>query len=194
MPLAPVPRPRELTVAAPWLAAALLCWAGGLLLQRVGSTASTAPLPAGWQRSFRELPDVEQRTFRLLREALPELERVRVEAGTWPTPERMRADGVEPFRADEREPARTWSLRQHGVYATWLGLPPPGSTAQRWLVLIIEPTTAEPAPPEDEEHQTRADGVPVHVTVWSQANSEPPPGDDVLAFPAAEGWVQRVGR
>lgn len=179
--------------AAPWFAFALLVWGVGLAVQRTRPVTAAVEL-AGWQASFRETADAEQRTFRQLREALPELERLRVETGTWPAPSQLSAEDIEPFREDERAVPRTWVLRRHGIYASYVGVPASGSTALRWLVLFIEPTTQEPAPPEDEEHQTMADGVPVHVTLWSQPNDAEPVPDEVLAFPAAQGWVQRLGR
>ncbi|MDP3232982.1 MAG: hypothetical protein Q8N26_09405 [Myxococcales bacterium] len=191
--LLPVPRPRPLHEVTPWLALALVVWVAGLLVQRSRPVDREVEL-AGWQRSFRELPEAEQRTFRHLREALPELERLRVGTGQWPTPETMRDEQVEPFREDELTTPRVWTLRQHGVYASYVGVPVADLAAQRWVVVFIEPSTNEPAPPEDEEHHTRADGVPVHVTVWSQPNDAEPVPDEVLAFPAAQGFLQRVGR
>lgn len=176
----------------PWMGIALVVWTGGVVLQQTRERSVSAAM-APWQHSFRELPESEQRTFRHLREALAEVEGARVEDGTWPAPERLQALGVEPFRSDELSPPLTWTLRHHGVYATYLGLPR-GTSDQRWLILFIEPSTQEAAPPEDEEHHTLPDGTPIHVTVWTQTNSEPPPGDDVLAFPAATGWLQRIGQ
>lgn len=186
-------RARPWRDAAPWFAFALLVWGVGLGLQRTRPQQAAVEL-AGWQASFRDVGEADQRTFRHLREALPEVERLRVEKGGWPEPAQLRAEGIEPFREDERAVPRTWVLRRHGIYASYVGTPPSGSTALRWLVLFIEPTTNEAAPPEDEEHQTMADGVPVHVTVWSQPNDAEPIPDEVLAFPAAQGWVQRLGR
>jgi hypothetical protein len=66
----------------------------------------------------------------------------------------------------------------------------------RWLVLFLEPDprlVAEKAPPEDDEHHTLSDGTPLHVTVWTQPLTEAP-SDQLTAFPAAEGWVERVRR
>lgn len=186
-------RARPLREAAPWFAFALLVWGVGLAVQRSRPVSASVEL-AGWQGSFRDVVEADQRTFRHLREALPELERLRVETGAWPEPSQLSSEGIEPFREDERAEPRTWVLRRHGLYASYVGVPASGSTALRWLVLFIEPSTKEPAPPEDEEHQTMADGVPVHVTVWSQANDAEPVPDEVLAFPAAQGWVQRLGR
>jgi hypothetical protein len=184
---------QPLREAAPWFTLALVVWAGGLLVQHSRPAERAAEI-APWQRSFLELPDLEQRTFRHLREALPELERLRVERGQWPTPETMRDERIEPFREDELMTPRTWALRQHGVYASYVGVPVADAKALRWVVLLIEPSTNEPAPPEDEEHHTRADGVPIHVTIWSQPNDAEPVPAEVLAFPAAQGFVQRVGR
>ncbi|MBL8920346.1 MAG: hypothetical protein JNJ54_15875 [Myxococcaceae bacterium] len=191
--LVPLRRPSAWRDAAPWLVLSLVVWAVGLVVQRQRAPEPIVEL-AGWQRSFRELPFLEQRTFRHLREATFEVEHARVETGRWPEPAALAEAGVEPFRGDELSPARSWVKRQHGVYTSYVGLPGPGARAQRWLVLFIEPTTNEPAPLEDEEHHTRADGVPLHVTVWSQPDDAEPVPDEVLAFPAASGWVQRVGR
>lgn len=66
----------------------------------------------------------------------------------------------------------------------------------RWLVLLLEPdprAAPEKAPPEDDEHHTLSDGTPLHVTVWSQPLSELT-AQLVTAFPATEGWVERVDR
>jgi hypothetical protein len=171
---------------------ALVVWSGGVALQHLRDRPVSATI-APWQGSFRELPPAEQRTFRHLREALAELEGARVDDGAWPAPERLQTLGIEPFRSDELSPPLGWTLKRHGIYATYLGLPAE-TTAQRWLIQLIEPATREPAPPEDEEHHTLPDGTPIHVTVWTQANSEPPPADDVLAFPSATGWRQCVGQ
>lgn len=191
--LVPLRRPSAVREVAPWLVLALAVWAVGLAVQRRRAPEPVVEL-AGWQRSFRELPLLEQRTFRHLREATFEVEHARVEVGTWPEPAALAEARVEPFHRDELTPARAWVKRQHGVYTSYVGVPEPGAGGERWLLLFIEPTTTEPAPPEDEEHHTRADGVPLHVTVWSQPNDAAPVPDEVLAFPAASGWVQRVGR
>jgi hypothetical protein len=179
----------------PWLGLAVAVWAGGLTVQRLRTPASVVEEAPSWQRSFRELSEVDQRTFRHLRESLYELERLRVEAGRWPEPSSL---SVEPFRDDEWTTPRTWRLRSHGVYATYVGVPV-GREGVRFVIVYVEPgpqvlSVKEPPPPEDEEHHTLADGTPVHVTVWTQVHDEEPVPDEVLAFPAAQGWVQRVGR
>ncbi|MDX2008571.1 MAG: hypothetical protein SFW67_00190 [Myxococcaceae bacterium] len=182
----------------PWLALALGVWAAGLAVQRLrGADALVEPLPS-WQQSFRALPQVDQRTFRHLRESLYELERLRVTTGRWPEPALLRDEAVEPFREDEHAVPRTWSLRQHGVYATYVGVPVTRAAGARFVVVYVEPTAQvlaakEPPPPEDEEHHTLADGTALHVTVWTQDDADEPVPDEVLAFPAAQGWVQRLG-
>ena len=184
----------------PWLALALAVWGGGLLLQHLRQARpSRAVERPSWQRSFLELSEADQRTFRHLRESLYELERLRVETGRWPEPAVLSAAGVEPFREDEHTPPRAWSLRQHGVYATYVGVPTSSQEAVRFLIVFVEPApqvlaAKEPPPPEDEEHHTLADGTPLHVTVWTQPHVDEPVPDEVLAFPAANGWVQRLGR
>ncbi|MCU0702008.1 MAG: hypothetical protein MUC96_36360 [Myxococcaceae bacterium] len=184
---------------APWLVLALVVWAGGLALQHLRADSRTVAALPSWQESFRALPEADQRTFRHLRESLYELERWRVVTGRWPEPSSLRADGIEPFSEDEHTVARTWSLRQHGVYATYVGVPIRRGAGARFVVVYVEPTpqvlaAKEPPPPEDEEHHTLGDGTPVHVTVWTQDDSDEPVPDEVLAFPAAQGWVQRLGR
>jgi hypothetical protein len=61
------------------------------------------------------------------------------------------------------------------------------------LVLFIEPDPRFPSEkvPEDDEHHVLSDGTMLHVTVWTQSIGEPPSAR-VTAFPAAEGWVERV--
>lgn len=183
---------------APWLLLALGVWAGGLAVQRLRAPGLRVDEQPSWQRSFRELSEADQRTFRHLRESLYELERLRVATGTWPDVESLREAGVEPFREDERTVARTWTLRSHGVYATWVGVPTVPGAGARFVVVYVEPApqvlaAKEPPPPEDEEHHTLPDGTPVHVTVWTQDDSSEPVPDEVLAFPAAQGWTQRLG-
>jgi hypothetical protein len=182
----------------PWLLLALGVWATGLAVQRLRAPGAHLEELPSWQRSFRELSDADQRTFRHLRESLYELERLRVSEGAWPAIEALREAGVEPFREDERSPARTWTRRAHGLYATYVGVPVRRGAGVRFVVVYVEPApqvlaAREPPPPEDEEHHTLADGTPVHVTVWTQDDTDEPVPDEVLAFPAAQGWVQRLG-
>ncbi len=193
------PSRRRPTEALPWLALSLLVWGAGLTAQRLRATPTPDDALPSWQRSFRELGEADQRTYRHLRESLYELERHRAETGRWPEPATLRDAAVEPFHEDERSPAREWTLRTHGVYATYVGVPRPPAGAARFVVVYVEPppevlAAGPPPPPDDEEHHTLADGTPVHVTVWTQADGPEPVPDEVLAFPAAQGWVQRLAR
>ena len=125
-----------------------------------------------------ELSAAQQRFHALLRGQLRQAERERASTKAWPS-----ATGVFPGG---------WRLRRQNSYVNYSG----ESEGLRWLVLFIEPdarAAAEKPPPEDEEHHTLSDGTAVHVTVWTQLPTEPP-SEQVTAFPAAEGWVERVVR
>jgi hypothetical protein len=129
----------------------------------------TPPPPArpSWQRPVNELTEAQQRVYAELRARLPELKKAREQTGSWPGPTASAGHVINYVQ--ERE-----------------GL--------RWLLLVLEPDPRlprEPPPPEDDEHVNLADGTGLHVTLWTQPLTEaPPPG--VIAFPAAEGWVERV--
>lgn len=187
---------REVLQLLPWLAAVAVLWTGGVFAQRARA-ARPEDTFAAWQRSYLELAAPEQRLYRQLREGILEAENARAATGAWPEPASLAADGVPPFAGDALSPALTWTRRQHGVYVNYLGVPADGR-GQRWLVLFIEPEPGllrganEPPPPVDEEHHTLPDGMALHVTVWTTA--DPKPVDEVLAFPVAEGWTQRLGR
>lgn len=158
-----------------WLLVALVVFAAGTIYSRL--RAMVAPAPA-WQRPVSELNDEQRRFHARLRGQLKAAERARGQSGTWPP-----APGV--FND-------AWLMRRQGIYVNYLG----ESEGLRWLVLFIEPdprAPPEPPPPEDAEHHTLSDGTALHVTVWTQPLPEPPT-DLVTAFPAAEGWVERVER
>lgn len=182
---------RELEQLAPWALATVLGW-----VVMVGVRQSNARLEShapAWQRSYLELSQAEQRRYRQIREGVLEAENARSLTRQWPEPKALAAQGVPPFEA----PDLVWSMRQHGVYVNYLGVPRSGG-GLRWLVLFIEPEASAfdskmPAAPVDEEHHTLPDGMALHVTVWSQPHEGTLP-PEVLAFPVAEGWVQRVGR
>jgi hypothetical protein len=174
------------------LAVALVVWGGGLLVQHLHEGPAAVEGP-GWQRPFSELSEADQRFFRQLRESLFDVEGLRALEGTWPEAQRLKDLGFEPFTE------AGWKKQSHGVYTTYSWAGPVGTKAVRWLVLYIEPSPQvladkSPPPPDDEEHHTLRDGTPVHVTVWSIANDDTPMGDEVLAFPAAEGWLERRTR
>lgn len=137
------------------------------------------PPPAerpSWQRPVDELTAPQQALYLQLRGALRSL--------------------LERRNADQRWPASAAGLpesfQQHsaGHVVNYVG----EGEGLRWLLLVLEPDPRlprEPAPPEDDEHFTLADGTGLHITVWTQPLTEPPP-PSVTAFPAAEGWVERV--
>jgi hypothetical protein len=183
---------RETLRAVPFLALALVVWAGGLAWARLRGPAVGAAM-APWQQSYLALPEAQQRLYRAVREGIFEAENVRAATGAWPSVEQLADEGIPPFAADPLRPALTWRMAREGLYVNYVG----EGDGQRWLVLFIEPepgalkTPGEAAPPVDEEHHTLPDGTALHVTVWTQPASAPAPAG-VLAFPVAEGWTQLV--
>jgi hypothetical protein len=162
-----------------WLLVALGVFGGLLAWSRLRAPAP-APPPArpSWQRPVSELSPAQQQVHSQLRAQLRAVERARTEAKAWPE-----ARGSFPLG---------FARRQRGTAVNYVG----EAEGLRWLVLYLEPDPRlprEPAPPEDDEHHALGDGTPLHVTVWTQPLSEPAPAD-VTAFPAAEGWVERVRR
>jgi hypothetical protein len=158
-----------------WLLVALVVFAAGTISSKL--RAPVAPAPA-WQRPVSELSDEQRRFHARLRGQLEAAERARGQSGTWPPAPGTFNDA--------------WLMRRQGIYVNYLG----EREGLRWLVLFIEPdprAPPEPPPPEDAEHHTLSDGTALHVTVWTQPLTEPPT-DLVTAFPAAEGWVERVER
>jgi hypothetical protein len=183
---------REARHAAPFLALALVVWGAGVGVARWrGASSQPARLP--WQLSYLELPEAQQRLYRAVREGIYDVENVRAETKEWPEVAPLSEAGVPPFAEDALVPKLTWRRARQGLYVNYLG----EGDGQRWLILFIEPeakalkTPGEAAPPVDEEHHTLPDGTALHVTVWTQPMSEPPP-QGVLAFPVAEGWTQLV--
>lgn len=156
-----------------WLLVALAVWGAGTLVSKF---RADPPLQTpSWQRPLSELTPAQQQLHQHLRERLRIAERERAETKAWP-------------------PTLTegWKARQVSTTVNYVG----EGAGLRWLVLILEPdprAPAEPPPPEDDEHHTLSDGTPIHVTVWTQPLDEPATGQ-VTAFPAAEGWVERVRR
>ncbi len=144
--------------------------------QRQRTVSSTAEL-LPYQALVRTLPPAEKARFLKIRAALLEAEQVRGQTHRWPP--------------DFAVPGLTWVQRGHGLYVNYLGVPA-DPTQRRWLVLLIEPEPTalkdKPAAP-DEEHHTLADGVGIHVSVWSAPNEGLLP-EVVLPFPAAEDWTQ----
>ena len=182
----------DLRALAPWLVVTVALWAGVVALRQ--TRTAPAPQRPPWEHSFLELSPADQLRYRLVREGILEAENRRSGTETWPEPEVLAVEGVPPFEATDLE----WTLRRHGIYVNYVGVPATGRPGLRWLVLFIEPEAVAfdgqaPAPPVDEEHHTLPDGTVLHVTVWTTPNQGLVPCE-VLAFPVAEGWVQRVGR
>ena len=158
-----------------WLAVALAVFLGGTLYSKL--RAPPAPTPS-WQQPISGLTAEQQRFHAHLREQLRAAEQDRATGKTWPPAAAHFPGG--------------WTLRKLGSTVNYVG----DAEGLRWLVLFLEPdprAKAEKAPPEDDEHHTLGDGTPLHVTVWTQPLTEPAT-DQLTAFPAAEGWVERVRR
>lgn len=154
-----------------------LGWVVVLSMRRTPSENSST---SSWQRSYREMNEADQLRFRAIRVGLLQAEKVRGATGEWP---QVLFDDA----------GAKWVMRRHGVYVNYLAAEGP----TRWLVLFIEPEPKRlneklPPAPIDEEHHTLSDGTELHVTVWSMPNEGEVP-TEVLAFPVADGWVQRVG-
>ncbi len=171
----------ELQSSLKWLALAAVVWAVAAGVQRWRrDTTAPAPVLPSWQQPVSALTAEQQAAWRRVRDEVTAVERVRSETGAWPEP------GDAFFTG--------WTRRQQRLAINYVG----DAAGLRWLVLFLEPepprpgVAPEPPAPEDEEHHTLADGTALHVTVWTQALTEPPP-ELVLAFPANEGWTQRVG-
>ena len=154
-----------------WLAVALAVFGGFALYSKL--RAPTAPAAPSWQHPVSELTAEQRRVHARVLEQLRAAEKERGVTKQWP-------------------PIAGWELRSQGIYVNYVQ----EAEGLRWLVLFIEPDprgAAQKAPPDDAEHHTLGDGTPIHVTVWTQPQSEPKTGL-VTAFPAAEGWVERVLR
>ena len=155
-----------------WLLVALLVFALGAFFSKRQEKPVEGP---SWQRAVSELSDAQQKFYGTLRELLRTAEAERARNKTWPAPAGIFPEG--------------FTLKQQGIYVNYTGV----HEGLRWLVLFIEPDPRFPAEkvPEDDEHHLLSDGTMLHVTVWTQATSEPA-SERVTAFPAAEGWVERV--
>ena len=158
-----------------WLAAALAVFVVVQVAQHL--RRPTSPPLLAWQRPVSELTDAQRAMFTELRASLRTAEAQRAATHEWPS-------------LDLTRNAR-WALRRQRLAINYVA----EAEGLRWLVLFLEPDPRlhEPAPPEDEEHHTLADGTALHVTVWTQP-LDTPRVDEVTAFPAAEGWVERVAR
>lgn len=157
-----------------WLLVALGVFGVGTFFSRRQEKPPDAP---SWQRPVSELSEPQQAFYGELRAFLRKAEAERGKTKTWPPPAGVFPEG--------------FALQQQGLYVNYSG----EREGLRWLVLLIEPDPRFPAEkvPEDDEHHLLSDGTMLHVTVWTQPLSEPR-SERVTAFPAAEGWVERVRR
>lgn len=153
--------------AVRWLLLALAVWLGAWAFTKW----TRAPERADWQRPVSELSAAQRAQFDALRAAMPAVESSR-SSGEWPA---TLAPGF----------AKT----QQGLYVNYLG----EAEGLRWLVLYVEPDprVGSEKAEVDDEHHLLADGRMLHVSVWTQPLTEAKP-ENVTAWPAAEGWVQRV--
>lgn len=155
-----------------WLLVALVVFGVGTFVSRRTEKPPEAP---SWQRPVSELSEPQQKFFKTLREQLRKAEEERGRNKKWPE-----AAGIFP---------EGFKFEQQGIYVNYSG----ESAGLRWLVLFIEPDPRFPPEkvPEDDEHHVLSDGTMIHVTVWTQPMSEAR-SERVTAFPAAEGWLERV--
>lgn len=158
-----------------WISVALVVFAAALAWKRFRSEPRATL--AGWQRSVSELSAEQRRTYDAIREGITAVETVRAATKQWPQ--------------QHLTPDATWSRSQQRLAINYVG----EANGLRWLVLFLEPDprTTEAPPPDDDEHHTLSDGTALHVTIWTQPLETPRP-EVVTAFPAAEGWVERVRR
>ena len=156
----------------------------------------TAADLAPFQIFFRDAPPAVQLMFRELQGGLREAENARGASKRWPAVESLAAQGIPPFAPDaSAKTAYRWSLVQDGVYATYLGVPAPGSSAPAFLVLVqeLDPGSVEAlaaSTPPYETHHRLADGTMLQVSTWFRAGGSPAPDGVAITRPFAEGWTQ----
>lgn len=158
-----------------WIAVALVVFGAALVWKRARATPPRTL--TGWQRPVSELTPAQRDFHTRLRAGLRVVEAARSTSKAWP-------DTGPTTDA-------SWRHRQQRLAINYVA----DAEGLRWLVLFLEPDPRanEPAPPEDDEHHTLPDGTALHVTVWTQPLTEAS-SDVVTAFPAAEGWVERVAQ
>ncbi|MGV3624448.1 MAG: hypothetical protein ACO1OB_26755 [Archangium sp.] len=160
-----------------WVLVAFAVFGGAVVWKRVRNATPAPAALADWQRPVSELAADQRRVYTAIRASLRAVEDDRARTKSWP----------------ERDlsPDTRWTRTQQRLAINYVA----DVGDLRWLVLFLEPDprTNEPAPPEDDEHHTLSDGTALHVTIWTQPASSPR-SDVVTAFPAAEGWVERVQR
>ena len=144
-----------------------------------------------YQKTVATLAAADQRMFRELQVALLEAETLRSTEGQWPGPDRLAADGIEPFAPNptDKGPTYGWQLFRSGFLVNYLGVPSAAGPA--WLVVVQEPDPRGPPDvfQDDQEHHKLIDGTILHVSVWQHVDGErvlPKP----VPIPQGEGWTQ----
>jgi hypothetical protein len=162
------------------------------LASSLGEATATRKNLLPYQTVIQSRPEVDQRMFRELQEALLEAERSRSADRSWPEPATLAEQGIPPFAADPTARAARfrWQLLKSGTLVNYLGVPDRAGVPA-WLLLIQEPDPGVPPDQnfEDEEHSRLLDGTMLHVSTWSYADGIHAPGK-LVRLPQVEGWTQ----
>jgi uncharacterized protein DUF6162 len=146
-----------------------------------------------YQTLVRDVPPVEQRTFRELREGLLEAERIRATTGQWPDVGALAAEAIPPFAPDptRKGPTYTWTSVRQDWAVNYLGVPS-DSASPAWVLVILEPAPGAPADPapDDETHHRLPDGTTLHVSIWNMPEEKRRSGFAALRLPQNDGWTQ----
>jgi hypothetical protein len=143
-----------------------------------------------YQTLAETLPELDQRTFRAIRGALPELEARRAATQRWAEVDELVTAGVPPFAGGADGTAYEWSKWQEGAIINYLGLPKdPAQPA--WILEIQEPEPWMPPDPSpvDNEHHRLPDGTMIHLYTWMYRYG----GQVTPAFvrqPYMSGWTE----
>jgi hypothetical protein len=145
-----------------------------------------------FQRVVAALPPDQQRIFRELQVGLLEAETIRSVEAKWPEPDRLAADGIEPFAPNPavKGSAYQWRLLRSGFVVNYLGIPvDPASHA--WLLTVQEPDPAGPPDvfQDDQEHHRLVDGTILHIAIWNHPDGGRVPAAFVQV-PQNGGWLQ----
>jgi hypothetical protein len=162
------------------------------LASSLGEATATRKNLLPYQTVIQSRPDVDQRMFRELQEALLEAERSRSTDGAWPEPMALGDQGIPPFAIDPTAKAARfrWQLLKSGTLVNYLGVPD-RLGVPAWLLVIQEPDPGVPPDQnfEDEEHNRLLDGTMLHVSTWSYGDGIHASGK-LVRLPQAEGWTQ----
>jgi hypothetical protein len=157
------------------------------LLARNASDSALLP----FQTMVQSRPEVQQRMYRELREALLEAEVRFSTTGVWPSVTDLAAEGIPPFAFDPTAEtgSYTWTLIREGSIVNYLGVPAEPN-APAWLLLIQEPLPGAPPDPalEDESHHRLITGVMLRVSTWVRDDGQVEPR--LISAPQAEAWTE----